>query len=453
MALTITESLDQYRLARYALSLKRFTARELATVAGVSPATAHNFLTPLRHQTPALVIERHVKREGVGRPPVRFELTGDGIQTLSKRNLTLAAELNEEALAQDPSLDPARDRVEAAAGTSRPLAVSPGYAAAFGLLFGEVRKAWEQGASVCYVGAGQPTRMRVERELKPLIGAHVWGMERLDELTADLLTMWQKKRLDLRGSVACTYHTPEATAMVLRVFKERGTVGLEIGRPPTRVPSVQDLKLPTIVESFCGASAGLVIVSGPIGSGRSLALAAMTDHINQIRAGRIITLDEPAMFCYENKKSVISQRQVGLDTPDFWTGAKEALKETLDVLVVGDLSDHRTVETVLDASRRVLVICRVEAPDLPEAIDVLVNLVPPSERGRCRRMLAETLVGGIGLSPEPPGARAPAGPVAILEPDESIRNLVMNPAGASLLRNTGDAATGRLRVSVIGEAR
>ncbi len=143
---------------------------------------------------------------------------------------------------------------------------------------------------------------------------------------------------------------------------------------------------------------------------------------------------------------------MGIDTPDFWTGAKEALKETLDVLVISDLSDHRTVETVLDASRRVLVLCRVEAPDLAEAIDTMVNQLPAPERSRGRRILADHLIGGIALTSEPSGRNAVRGTVTILDPDDGIRDLVLDPERTSLLRNVGDAATGRLRVMVLGDS-
>jgi twitching motility protein PilT len=483
-----TESLERYRLRNRALQLKRFTAAELGAVAGVSAGTAHHFVKELLRQQPAcLSLESPPQgtsntTRGVGRPARRYSLTRRGMERLAEANLGVAAQLNELAFRQDPSLRPrggrrgvssaASDRVAAGrhpvarigtaistpdlssaaagAGEGRSFAtgggVSPAFAPALGRIAAEFEQLVDDPASALYFGAGQPTLLRVGRQMERAADPHVWTTEELRSLTNDLLTPWQKRRLNLRGALACTYRASKAGPISVRVYKEGGGVGLEVRRPPTQVPSIDDLHLPAQVGRFCTLHSGFVFVSGPIASGRIRALAAMMDHINRDRSIRMISIEEPTVFSHQNKKSVVSQRQVGFDTPDFATGVREALKENVDVLVVSELSDHRTVEMALDASKRALVLCRIDAPDLAEGVETIVQLLPADEQRRGRITLADQLMGGISFSPRSLGRRQRA--VTIVEPDEKVRRLIADAERTALRRQIVDRSIGSVRAEV-----
>lgn len=150
---------------------------------------------------------------------------------------------------------------------------------------------------------------------------------------------------------------------------------------------------------------------------------------------------------------MVSQRQVGVDTPDFRTGVREALNESVDVLVLSDVSDHRTIEMALEASKQMLILCRIDAPDIAEAIDTVVRFFPMAEHARSRVRLAEQLIGGVSLSPCAPAAEGkPLYEVTTVEADERVRQLIIDPERTALLRHVGDPSAGRLRVNISSPA-
>jgi Tfp pilus assembly pilus retraction ATPase PilT len=203
---------------------------------------------------------------------------------------------------------------------------------------------------------------------------------------------------------------------------------LELRFLPKSVPTLDDLQLPSLVESLSSQAAGLIVVTGLAGSGKSSTIAAMIGSMNSKEGGHITTIDEPIRYFHVNQKSFIEQRQIAIDTPDFSPAIEQALADRSSVVAMSDVPDWQSFSTILAAASRALIVCRVAAPSSPEAIQKLINLVPGSEQKAARNRLAESLSGIICLTGLP--AAAGAGMVAAAEVlgwRSEAREAILNP--------------------------
>jgi twitching motility protein PilT len=184
---------------------------------------------------------------------------------------------------------------------------------------------------------------------------------------------------------------------------------LELRFLPTDVPTLEKLAMPKLVEDMTSLDKGLILVTGLAGGGGSSAIAAMIGTINARKNAYITTIDEPIHYFHKREKSFIEQKQVAVDAPDFDSALDQALAARSNVVALGDIKDRKMLSTVLGASERSLIICRVTAPELPDAIRKLLELVPGPEQSAARARLAANL-GGIIFVTSLPGKPLPKFP-------------------------------------------
>ena len=194
---------------------------------------------------------------------------------------------------------------------------------------------------------------------------------------------------------------------------------------PHKIPSFTDLNLPPVLRTFAEQDKGLVLVTGPTGSGKSTTLAAMIDHINETSPGHILTLEDPIEFVHKSKRCLVNQREVGSQTHSFNNALKSALREDPDVILVGELRDLETVSLALTAAETGhLVFATVHTSSAPKTVDRLVDVFPTAQQAQIRTMLSESLVGVAtqSLLPKIGGGRAAA--IEILVATPAVRNLI-----------------------------
>ncbi len=214
----------------------------------------------------------------------------------------------------------------------------------------------------------------------------------------------------------------------VNVFRQRGKVALAIRLIPTKIPSLEELQLPNVLKNMVSKPQGLVLVTGPTGSGKSTTLAAMLDYVNKTSAKHIITLEDPIEYLHHHGQSVIDQREVGQDTKAFASGLRSSLRQDPDVILVGELRDLETIQTAITAAETGhLVLSTLHTKSAASTIDRIIDVFPPAQQGQIRIQLASVLVGVLSQRLFPYAKKT--GRVAATE------ILVNVPAVANLIRN------------------
>lgn len=283
----------------------------------------------------------------------------------------------------------------------------------------------ERKASDLHLRVGSPPMLRIDGILKPH-GEERLGLDWLNEVKETILTDRQKQLLQEELAVDSSYSIESFTRFRLNVFYQRGTISLAFRNIFTDVPTFDSLGLPTVLASFCDKPQGLVIVSGPTGAGKSSSLAAMLQQINNSRAVHIVTIEDPIEFLFRDKKSFMTQREIGVDAPDYETALKNALRQDPDVILIGEIRSQDTMITALNAAETGhLVLTTVHANSSYEAISRIVDTFPGDTRQLVRKQIADVLIASIyqRLIPRSEGTgRVPA--VEILVKTPRIKDLI-----------------------------
>lgn len=249
-----------------------------------------------------------------------------------------------------------------------------------------------QGASDLHLLPGLPPLLRIDGDLIPIQDSAPLAPNEVKGLIYSVMDKNQQQsfEMDLVSDMAVFFpgignfrasllHQLNGIAGVFRII-------------PDKVPSFEELGLPTILKTLLVLSHGLVLITGPTGSGKSTTLAAMVDYINMIRASHIITIEDPIEFIFKNKKSAITQLQVGRDTPDVTIALRASLRQDPDVIMVGELRDLETIRLALTAAETGhLVLSTLHASSAPLAISRIVDIFPMAEKNRVRNLLSETI--------------------------------------------------------------
>jgi twitching motility protein PilT len=214
--------------------------------------------------------------------------------------------------------------------------------------------------------------------------------------TADLLyetmTAGVRQLFDSRYSLDYAYEVPELARFRVNVFRHLYGLGAVFRVIPTEGRSLDDLSLPQVLKSLCREKKGLILVTGPTGSGKSTTLAAMIDFVNQERKGHIITIEDPVEFIHHSKGCLFSQREVKLNTPSFAAALRSALREDPDVILVGELRDLETISLAVTAAETgILILGTLHTNGAAATIDRMINVFPGGEQARIRTMLSTTL--------------------------------------------------------------
>jgi twitching motility protein PilT len=250
------------------------------------------------------------------------------------------------------------------------------------------------GASDIHIRVGLPPMFRISGSFRPLKDAGRITPEEASRLASSVMTTAQRERFSRFSELDLSYGVKGLGRFRVNVFRQRMTVAMAIRAIPARIATFEELRLPNVVETIAGYSEGLVIVAGAAACGKSTTLAALVDFINGSRAGHILTIDGPMEFVYRDKRCIISQREVGVDTPSYASAIVNAIRQDADVIVVGELLDDEAIRgAVTAASRGRLVVATIGAADVAGTITRLATAHPPEERHFARAQIAAVLKG------------------------------------------------------------
>ncbi|RIV22839.1 type IV pilus twitching motility protein PilT [Alicyclobacillaceae bacterium I2511] len=288
-----------------------------------------------------------------------------------------------------------------------------------------LQQAVAMAASDLHLSAGWPPVYRIQGELHP-IGSPLTASFLLDTAKF-LMTPHQWALFEHQGDLDFAYALPEVSRFRINTYKQRGMMSLAIRVVGNRVPSLAELSLPPVVQTFAEAPDGLVVVAGPTGHGKSTTLAAMVDHINHKQSRHILTLEDPIEYVYAKGTSMIEQRQVGEDSLSFAAGLRAALRQDPDVLLIGEMRDLETMQTALTAAETGhLVLTTLHTRDAVQTVERMVDMFPAAQQRQVRQQLASVLRGVTCQRLYP--RREEPGRVAAMEV------LVNTPAVANLIR-------------------
>jgi twitching motility protein PilT len=253
----------------------------------------------------------------------------------------------------------------------------------------------EKGASDLHFAAGQPAKLRLHGSLQNVDG------RRLDDaavraLTEEICSPIQLERYRAAGDLDFAYALPGVARFRANLFVQERGAGAVFRIIPEKIRSVEELRLSPAIANLANLPSGLVVVTGPTGSGKSTTLAALVDSINTTRACHIVTIEDPIEFVHPRKRSVVSHREVGAHTPNFAQALKAALREDPDVILVGEMRDLETVALALTcAEMGVLVFGTLHTNSAAKTIDRIIDVFPVDQQGQARAMLAESLAGVV----------------------------------------------------------
>ncbi|WP_238192184.1 type IV pilus twitching motility protein PilT [Paenibacillus sp. L3-i20] len=290
-----------------------------------------------------------------------------------------------------------------------------------------LQAAYDVGASDIHITVNSPVLLRIHGSLKPM-NAILLNQHQTHSLARELMTDLQYECLMEQGEVDFSYGIPKLSRFRVNAYKQRGSVGLAIRIVPSSIPTMEQLQLPTIAKEWISKPQGLLLVTGPTGSGKSTTLASMIDHLNRTENAHVITLEDPIEFIHDHKKSLVNQREVGLDTSSFASGLRAALRQDPDVILVGELRDLDTISTAITAAETGhLVLGTLHTTDAPQTIDRIIDVFPSNMQAQIRIQLASVLLGIISQRLVPRMDRS--GRVAAFE------ILINSPAVSNLIRS------------------
>jgi twitching motility protein PilT len=250
----------------------------------------------------------------------------------------------------------------------------------------------ESGASDLHLKVGTFPMMRVRGELIPATDAKRLEHEEMVAMAAAVLPVGQREKFKEQHEVDLAYSVAGLGRFRCNAFQQRGTIGLVFRIIPRGVASIDSLLLPPVMKQIANEERGLVLVTGTTGSGKTTTLAAMIDEINTSRTAHIVTIEDPIEYLHRDNKSVINQREIGVDTNSFSQALRGALRQDPDVILVGEMRDFDTVQTALQASETGhLVFSTLHTIDATESINRIIGVFPPHQQKQIRIQLASVL--------------------------------------------------------------
>ncbi len=283
----------------------------------------------------------------------------------------------------------------------------------------------EHGASDIYLTVGYPPTMRVEDELVHINETKL-TIDDISEILNAILTSRQKRDYETSMELNTALDMGEHGRFRINVLRQRGSPGLVIRRIISKIPSFAELRLPRILEELAMEKRGLVLISGITGSGKTTTLASMIDYRNENSQGHIITIEDPIEYFHKHKKSVTTQREVGVDTESYAVALKNALRQRPDVILVGEIRDREVMEQALmSAETGHLCLSTIHTTNAYQAIERIVNLFPDDYAGQIRLNLSMNLKAIISqrLIPSVEGSLVPA--VEVLLNQGLVRELIL----------------------------
>ncbi|KKW45486.1 MAG: twitching motility protein [Parcubacteria group bacterium GW2011_GWB1_56_8] len=283
----------------------------------------------------------------------------------------------------------------------------------------------KQNASDLHIAVGRRPTLRIDGALVPLQKEPIFTPEMADGFVAGLLTPDQKDKLSKGKQLDFAYGFEDKARFRVNAYYQRGYLAAALRLVPSRIRTVEELGLPPILHDFTKLSQGFILVVGPAGHGKSTTLAALLDEINHTRADHVITIEDPIEYLFTQDRSIVSQREVGTDTPTFHAGLRTLLRQDPDVIMIGEMRDAVSIATAMSAAETGhLVFSTLHTNSASQTIDRVIDSFPAEQQGQVTSQLAATLVAIVSLRllPRLSGGRMPAMEIMIVNP--AIRNLI-----------------------------
>ena len=256
----------------------------------------------------------------------------------------------------------------------------------------------ERKASDLHLKVGSHPVIRVDGDLIALGDLKRLMQEDTIAMAFSMMNARQKQRFKEELELDIAYSVPGLGRFRCNVFQQRGAVGLVLRVIPARIQSIRELMLPPVLERICEERRGLILCTGTTGSGKSTSLAAMLDYINSTRTEHMITIEDPIEFLHRDKKSIVNQREIDVDTHSFAGALRAALRQDPDVLLVGEMRDYETIETALLAAETGhLVFSTLHTLDATETVNRIISVFPPHHQKQIRIQLSQVLKSVISL--------------------------------------------------------
>src|ERR671931_2687551 len=283
-----------------------------------------------------------------------------------------------------------------------------------------------RGASDLHLSAGAPPTLRVRGEMERLEDYGKLMPADTQQLLYRVLSSEHQKRPEIDRQLDLSHAVPGLARFRVNVYFQRESIGAAFRLIPEQLKTLEELRLPSTLHEFAAQPRGLVLVTGPTGSGKSTTLAALIDEINRTRAEHILTIEDPIEFVHRHKRSLVNQREIGPDARTFAEALRAALRQDPDVILLGEMRDLETIATALTAAETGhLVFGTLHTQSAPSTIDRIIDVFPPEQQEQVRIQIAGALQGVITqtLLPTADGQGRVAA-LEILIPDDAIRNLV-----------------------------
>jgi twitching motility protein PilT len=282
-----------------------------------------------------------------------------------------------------------------------------------------------EGASDLHLTVGLPPMVRVHGKVKPLDYPEL-TTNTTREMIYDILSNDQRQRFETEWELDFAYTLPRTARFRVNVYFQKGSMGAAFRTIPEKIRSFAELGLPRAIEDLTEKPRGLVLVTGPTGSGKSTTLASMIDRINETRAEHIMSVEDPIEFLHQHKKCIVNQREVNQDTKSFAQALKHVLRQDPDVILVGEMRDLETISLAISAAETGhLVFGTLHTQDAPQTVDRIIDVFPSHQQSQIRTQLANALQGIITQALLP--TRDGKGRVAaceVLIPTPGVRNLI-----------------------------
>jgi twitching motility protein PilT len=288
----------------------------------------------------------------------------------------------------------------------------------------------EKGGSDLHLTVGAPPLVRLHGALLPIPGTPELTADDTAEVLESFLTDPDKREeFAADNEVDFSFELTDVARFRVNAYRQRGSVSMVLRAIPFTIRTIAELDIPPVIQKLAEEERGLILVTGATGSGKSTTLASMIDHINANKAKHIVTIEDPIEFLYSNKKSIVSQREVGVDTASFARALRRVLRQDPDVILIGEIRDQETMEAALGAAETGhLVLSTLHTLDAAETISRIISLFPPHMQQQARFMLAGTLRGVVAqrLVPSADGtSRIPI--VETLVSTGRVRDLILEP--------------------------
>src|SRR5438874_9534947 len=283
-----------------------------------------------------------------------------------------------------------------------------------------------RGASDLHVTVGTPPAIRLRGHLERIEGVESLTAENTQQLLYRVLSSEQQKQLEIKRQLDFAYAVPGVARFRVNVFFQREALGAAFRVIPHDIKTLEELGLPASLHAFTDKPRGLVLLTGPTGSGKSTTLAAIIDEINRTRSDHILTIEDPIEFVHKHKRCVVNQREIGPDAISFGEALRAALRQDPDVILLGEMRDLETISTALTAAETGhLVFGTLHTQSASSTVDRIIDVFPAEQQQQVRIMIANSLQAVVTqtLLPTADGSGRVAA-LEILLPDDAVRNLV-----------------------------